>query len=82
LDNKQVADRRHVVTVGKWRSRFVTDRLGGLHDEARSRPASVRAEQVEEVAVATLEQTPKNATHWTRSKTAERMKWPTRSSPR
>ncbi|WP_244288012.1 hypothetical protein [Cryobacterium flavum] len=30
------------------------------------------ADQIEEVVVATLESTPKNATHWSRAKMAER----------
>ena len=61
------------VTVGKWRARFVSGRLDGLVDEARpGRPAVITADQVEDVVVATLEQTPRNATHWSRSKMAER----------
>ncbi|MDQ5861897.1 MAG: IS630 family transposase, partial [Actinomycetota bacterium] len=61
------------VTVGKWRARFVSGRLDGLVDEARpGRPAVITADQVEDVVVATLEQAPKNATHWSRSKMAER----------
>src|SRR5829696_5494207 len=60
-------------TVGKWRARFVRDRLGGLSDEPRpGRPPVITVEQVEDVVVATLEKTPANATHWTRAKMAER----------
>jgi hypothetical protein len=59
--------------VGKWRARFVEARLDGLVDDPRpSRPASITAEQVEDVVVATLESTPPNATHWSRAKMAER----------
>lgn len=75
LDNKSVAARLGcaAATVGKWRSRFVELRLDGLADEPRpGRPASISAEQVEDVVVATLESTPKNATHWSRAKMAER----------
>ena len=73
--NTVVADRLGVSepTVGKWRSRFVAHRLDGLCDDARpGRPATVSAEQVEDVIVATLESTPANATHWSRAKMAER----------
>jgi len=74
-DNKAVAARLGcaAATVGKWRSRFVTDRLDGLTDEARpGRPATITAEQVEDVVVATLESVPATATHWSRAKMAER----------
>lgn len=60
-------------TVGKWRRRFCELRLDGLSDDPRpGRPATITAEQVEEVLVATLESPPENATHWSRSKMAER----------
>ena len=60
-------------TVAKWRSRFLVDRLDGLLDEPRpGRPRTVTDEQVEQVVTATLESTPRNATHWsTRSLAAE-----------
>jgi transposase len=75
LDNKQVAAREGVTpqTVSKWRARFVELRLDGLDDDPRpGRPPSISAEQVEDVVVATLESTPRNATHWSRVKMAER----------
>lgn len=75
LDNKTVASRLgcSTATVGKWRARFIANRLDGLWDEPRpGRPPVISVEQVEDVVVATLESTPKNATHWTRSKMAER----------
>ena len=75
LTNKEVAAREGVSqpTVGKWRHRFLEARLDGLLDDPRpGRPASVTADQVEDVVVATLESTPTNATHWSRTSMAER----------
>ena len=74
-NNKTVATQLGcaAATVGKWRARFVQYRLDGLTDEARpGRPATVTADQVEDVVVTTLESTPARATHWTRAKMAER----------
>jgi len=60
------------VTVGKWRARFVRDRLEGLTDEPRpGAPRTVTDEAVEQVVVRTLESKPVDATHWsTRSMAA------------
>jgi len=74
-DNKSVAQALQCsqATVGKWRGRFIEHRSDGLSDEARpGRPRTISVDQVEDVIVATLESTPKNATHWTRSKMAQR----------
>ena len=65
--NTEVADQLGVnrMTVGKWRARFVTDRLDGLHDEPRpGGPRSIGDDDVERVIVKTLEETPRGATHW------------------
>ena len=67
LDNKAVAARLHVhsVTVGKWRHRFLCDRLDGLIDEPRpGAPRQITDAKVEEVVTKTLEEKPKGATHW------------------
>jgi transposase len=68
VTNKDVAARFSVTAqmVGKWRGRFVTDRLAGLSDEDRSgRPRTVTDAQVERVVTATLEQVPPDGgTHW------------------
>ena len=52
-------------TVGKWRRRFLADRVEGLLDEARpGRPRTIDDDQVAAVIERTLRSTPKDATHW------------------
>ena len=52
-------------TVGKWRGRFARRGLDGLHDEPRpGKPRSIHDEDVECVIVKTLEEQPRDATHW------------------
>jgi transposase len=65
--NRQVAADLSVnqATVGKWRRRFVQDRLDGLSDAPRpGAPRSISDADVERVIVTTLEETPVDATHW------------------
>lgn len=52
-------------TVGKWRRRFLKDRLDGLLDEPRpGRPRTIEDDQVAEVVERTLRSKPVDATHW------------------
>ncbi len=60
-------------TVGKWRSRFVAKRLGGLLDEPRlGTPRKVTDANVERVVTLTLESRPEDATHWSTRDLAKR----------
>jgi transposase len=75
LTNAQIAELEGVSrpTVTKWRNRFAERRLEGLTDEPRpGRPRTITDERVEQVVIATLESTPRDATHWsTRSMARE-----------
>lgn len=52
-------------TVGKWRSRFVEQRMDGLYDEPRpGAPRKISDEKIEDVVTKTLESTPRGRTHW------------------
>lgn len=67
LDNTEVATRLRIntVTVGKWRKRFLADRLEGLADEPRpGAPRTITDAMVERIITKTLEEKPKAATHW------------------
>ncbi len=51
--------------VGKWRKRFIDQRIDGLLDEPRpGAPRRVSDEEIEQVVVRTLETTPRDATQW------------------
>ena len=55
----------HEHTVGKWRRRFVANRIDGLMDEPRpGRPRTIEDDQVATVIERTLYSTPADATHW------------------
>lgn len=67
VTSTEVAERLGVTraTVSKWRRRFAERRLDGLHDEPRPGvPRSITDDMVEALIVRTLEETPKDATHW------------------
>jgi putative transposase len=52
-------------TIGKWRNRFIAERIEGLYDEARTgRPRTVEDEAVAELISKALARKPKAATHW------------------
>src|SRR5207302_7432005 len=67
LDNQAVARklRCSLGMVGKWRARFLKQRLEGLYDEPRpGAPRQIGDEQIEQVVIQTLESTPRGQTHW------------------
>jgi len=74
-DNKTVATtlRLSNATVGKWRSRFASERVDGLLDEGRpGAPRKVDDARIEEIVRQTLETTPRGATHWSTRELAKR----------
>ena len=74
--NRDVAARLGVseAMVGKWRRRFIEHRLDGLSDDPRpGAPRTVTDDQVEAVVVKTLEEKPKDATHWSTRSMAKEM---------
>jgi len=73
--NGEIASRLgcHATTVGKWRRRFAERGLDGLQDEPRpGKPRTIGDDDVGRVIRKTLEETPRDATHWsTRSLAAQ-----------
>ena len=76
LTNKAVAAEVgvHEHTVGKWRRRFLKDRVEGLSDAPRSGcPRSIEDVRVAEVVRRTLDTAPVDATHWSLRSVAREM---------
>lgn len=72
--NAEVAEDLEITrpTVGKWRRRFLEQRLDGLVDEPRpGAPRTIQDAEVERVVTMTLESKPKHATHWSTRGMAE-----------
>jgi putative transposase len=66
--NSAIAERMHLnrTTVGKWRNRFLAQRLEGLYDELRpGKPRTINDERVAELISKTLHTKPADgSTHW------------------
>ncbi|HXT78735.1 MAG TPA: IS630 family transposase [Acetobacteraceae bacterium] len=67
LENKTASQQLgvHAITVGKWRRRFLVQRIEGLRDEPRpGAPRTIEDQRIEAVITRTLESQPEGATHW------------------
>ena len=67
VDNSEVAKRCRVTrqTVGKWRRRFLEQRLDGLLDEPRpGAPRKLDDARIEQLIATTLNERPRQASHW------------------
>src|SRR5664280_571034 len=74
--NREVAGKLGVsdAMLGQWRKRSVEHRLDGLSDDPwPGAPRTITDDQVEAVIVKTLEDKPKEATHWSTRSMAEQM---------
>lgn len=77
VTNGEVAQRCRTTpqTVGKWRSRFVARRLDGLLDEPRpGTPRRTGDAQIERLIATTLNELPRDATHWSTRSLARKLK--------
>ncbi len=75
--NTEVAHRLHITiqTVGKWRRRFVHRRLDGLLDEPRPGTSRTLGDaRVERLIATTLNELPRDATHWSTRSLARKLK--------
>jgi transposase len=60
-------------TVGKWRDRFVRERIDGLHDAPRTgAPRQIGDKELEKIITATLESMPKGASRWSTRQMAKK----------
>ncbi|MGH8021742.1 MAG: IS630 family transposase [Opitutaceae bacterium] len=67
VDNAEAARRLHLnpARAGKWRGRFIKQRMHGLADAPRpGQPRKVTDARAGQVVTRTLETRPKGATHW------------------
>jgi len=75
--NLKAAERLRVTkqTVGKWRSRFIERRLDGLLDEPRpGAPRTVDDAKIEQLIATTLNERPREATHWSTRLLAKKLR--------
>jgi len=75
--NTEVAHRLRITkqTVGKWRARFAQRRLDGLLDEPRpGTPRTLGDARVERLIATTLNELPRDATHWSTRTMARKLK--------
>jgi len=63
-----------VLTIGRWRSRFIRSGVDGLLDEPRpGAPPKIKRRAVEKAVTLTLESKPRDATHWSTRALAKRV---------
>src|SRR6266480_1466285 len=77
VNNSEVAKRCRVIrqTVGKWRGRFLERRLDGLLDEPRpGAPRKLDDARIEQLIATTLNERPREATHWSTRLLAKKLK--------
>ena len=75
VTNTEVAEEVGVskATVGKWRSRFLKRRLGGLADNPRTgSPRTITDADIARVVTLTLQTSPGEGAHWSTRSMAER----------
>ena len=75
--NRETADRLRITkqTVGKWRSRFLERRLDGLLDEPRpGAPRQHGDAKIEQLIATTLNERPREATHWSTRLLAKKLR--------